>query len=95
LPTPLLTIILFTATANIMAKQKPRAKKGGAKPAAASGSAAGDAADTQLQRRKHLPSRRAANIATQNISNDQKLKIVRKSKSNHDKSRQAVGCEFI
>jgi hypothetical protein len=86
-----------------MAKQKPRAKKRSAKPAkkrsakraAVSGSTTGDPADTQLQRRKQLPSRRAANIATQNISNDQKLKIVRKSKSKHDKSRQAVGCEYI
>jgi len=48
--------------------------------------------ETQLQRRHHLVHHDAANGATENMTLDAKLKIVRKTGSSKNKTQHAIAC---
>jgi hypothetical protein len=50
---------------------------------------------TQEERRHKLVHRDAANAATQHMTQDAHLKIVRKTGSSKNKKQHAVGCEYI
>jgi hypothetical protein len=51
--------------------------------------------DTQLQQRAQNPHREAADMATKNMHNDEKLRIVRKSTAKTNKQKHAVGCKLL
>jgi len=50
---------------------------------------------TQQERRHQLVHRDAANEATRNMTQDEHLKIVRKTGSSTNKKQHAVGCKVI
>ena len=50
---------------------------------------------TQQQRRHHLVHCSAATIATENMTQDAHLKIVRSAGSRKDRKKHAIGCESI
>jgi seryl-tRNA(Sec) selenium transferase len=50
---------------------------------------------TKEERRHKLVHRDAANAATQHMTQDAHLKIVRKTGSSKNKKQHAVGCEYI
>ena len=50
-------------------------------------------ADTQLQHIHHLVHSDAANAATENMTLDAHLKVVRKSRNSKDRKQQAIGCD--
>jgi hypothetical protein len=51
--------------------------------------------DTQLQRRAQNPHRPAADMATKNMHNDQKLRILRKCTAKMNNPKHAVGCKLL
>jgi hypothetical protein len=50
---------------------------------------------TQQERRHKLVHRDAANVATNHMTQDAHLKIVRKPGSSKNKKQHAVGCQYI
>jgi len=51
--------------------------------------------ERQLQRRRHLVLREAANVATKNMTQDAHLNIFHKTRSNKDKMQHAMDCEYL
>jgi len=50
---------------------------------------------TQQQRRHQWVHRKAANVATENMTQDTHLKIVCKTSSSTNKKQHAIGCKYV
>ena len=88
-------IISSLSQQQIMAQQTPQQVEHGSESSRTTGtSAITPPAETQLQLRHHLAHHDAANAATENMTLDTHLKIVRKSRSSKNRKRHSIRCEY-
>jgi len=79
-----------------MTTQTPQTGKSGSESSETTGASFNASLQgTQQQRRHQLVHREAANVATENMTQDAHLKIVRKTGSSTNKKQHAIGCEYV
>jgi len=79
-----------------MTTQTPQAGESGSKSSETTGASFNASLqDTQQQRRHQLVHREDANVATENMTRDAHLKIVRKTGSSRNKKQHTIGCEYV
>jgi len=79
-----------------MATQTPQPGENGMEPGGSTGITPNTSlSGTQQERRHQLVHRNAANAATNNMTKDTHLKIVRNTGSSKNKKQLAIGCEYI
>jgi len=79
-----------------MTTQTPQTGKSGSESSETTGASFNASLQgTQQQRRHQLVHREAANVATENMTQDAHLKIVRKTGSSTNKKQHAIKCEYV
>jgi hypothetical protein len=79
-----------------MATQIPQQSENGIEAGGSTGITPNTSLSGQLQVRRHqLVHRRAANVATKNMTEDAHLTIVRKTGNSKNKEQHAIGCKYI
>ena len=79
-----------------MATQTPQTGESGSESSETTGASSHvSLRGTQQQRRHQLVYREAADVASENMTQDAHLKIVRKTGSGTNNKQHAIGCEYV
>ena len=79
-----------------MARQTPQTAESGSESSETMGGSFNASHESTQQQPRHLAvHREAANVATENMTQDAHWNIVRKTGSSTNKKQHAIGCEYV